>query len=52
MDEGYEIRDPFLVISKSLDKVGHKDPDFKSKENGIFGNLLNILEDFLKNSCS
>ena len=49
MDEGYEIWGVFRDISKSFDKVWHEDLVFKLKQNGIFGNLLNILEDFLRN---
>ena len=49
MDEGYEIRDVFLDISKVLDKVWLKGLVFKLKQNGISGNLLNIFEDFLRN---
>ena len=52
MDEVYEIRSAFLDRSKALDKVWHKDPGFNFKENGLFGNLLNILEDFLRDSFS
>ena len=39
MDEVYEI----------LNKVWHGGIVFKSKKNGISGNLLNVLEDFLRN---
>ena len=49
MDEGYEIRGIFLDISKVFSKVWHEGLVFKLKQNGIFGNLLNILEDFLRN---
>ena len=49
MDEGYEIRGTFLDISKVFSKVWHKGLVFKLKQNGIFVNLLNILEDFLRN---
>ena len=49
MDEGYEIRGVFLDISKAFDKVWHEGLVFKLKQNGISGNLLNILEDFLRN---
>ena len=48
MDEGYEIRGVFLHISKAFDKVWHEGLVFKLKKNGISGNLLNILEDFLR----
>ena len=49
MDEDYEIRGVFLDISKAFDKVRHEGLVFKSKQNGISGNLLNIFEDFLRN---
>ena len=39
-DNGFEVRGIFLDISKGL--------IFKSKQNGVTGNLLNILIDFLK----
>ena len=38
----------FLDISKAFDKVWHEDLIFKLKQNGIFGNLLNLLCDFLR----
>ena len=34
MDEGYKIRGTVLDISKELDKVWHKGPVFKLKQNG------------------
>ena len=46
MDERYEIRGVFLDISKAFDKVWHKGFVFNLKQNGISGNLLNILEYF------
>ena len=49
MDERYEIRGVFLDISKAFDKVWHKGFVFNLKQNGISGNLLNILEYFLRN---
>ena len=39
MEEGYEIHGVFLDILKA----------FELKQNGINSNLLNILEDFLRN---
>ena len=36
-------------MSKAFDKVWHEDLIFKLKQNRIFGNVLNILEDFLRN---
>ena len=38
----------FLDISKTFDKVWHKVLIYKLKQNGIAGNLLNTLTDFLK----
>ena len=39
----------FLDISKALDKVWHEGLIFKLKQNGISGNLINLLCDFLRN---
>ena len=39
----------FLDISKAFDKVWHEGLIFKLKQNGISGNLLNLLCDFLRN---
>ena len=46
-DEGFEVRSVFLDISKTFDKVWHKGLIFKLSQNGISGNLLDILSDFL-----
>ena len=35
-------------MSKAFDKVWHKGLIFKLKQNGISGNLLSTLTDFLK----
>ena len=48
-DEGYEVRGVFLDISKAFDKVWHDGLIFKLQENGISGNLLNVLKHFLTN---
>ena len=48
-DEGFEVRGIFLNISKAFDKVCHGGLTFKLKQNGISGNLLNLLCDFLRN---
>ena len=48
LDNGFEIRGIFLDISKASDKVWHKCLIFKLKRNGVTGDLLNILIDFLK----
>ena len=49
LDEGLEVRGVFLDISKAFDKVWHEVLIYKSKQNGIPGELLNILIDFLNN---
>ena len=38
----------FLDISKAFDKVWHQDLLYELKQNGISGNLMEILTDFLK----
>ena len=48
-DDGIEVRSVFLDISKAFDKVWHEGVIFKLKQNGISGDLLNILTDFLSN---
>ena len=48
-DDGFEVRGVFLDISKLFDKVWHEGLIFKLKQNGISGNLLNPLCDFLRN---
>ena len=44
-----EVRAVFLDISKAFDKVWHKGLVFKMKCNGIQGDLLSLLSDFLDN---
>ena len=46
-DEGLEVRSVFLEISKAVDKVWHDVIIFKLTQNGISGNLLNLIRDFL-----
>ena len=46
-DEGLEVRSVFLDISKAFDKVWHDGIIYKLTRNGITGNLLNLLRDFL-----
>ena len=46
-DEGFEVRGVFLDISKAFDKVWHEVLSLKLNQNGIFGNLLKLLRDFL-----
>ena len=47
LDEDLEVRGVFLDISKAFDKVWHKGLIYKWQQNGISGELLNILIDFL-----
>ena len=47
-DVGLEVRSVFLDISKAFNKVWHDGFIYKLTQNGISGNLLNLLEDFLK----
>ena len=46
-DDGLETRAVFLDTSKAFDKVWHEGLLYKLKQNGISGNLLNIIKDFL-----
>ena len=46
-DDGLETRGVFLDISKAFDKIWHEGLLFKFKQNGISGNLLNVITDFL-----
>ena len=46
-DEGFEARSVFLDISKAFDKIWHKGLIFKLSQNGISGNLLDVLSGFL-----
>ena len=48
-DDSYEVRGVFLDISKAFDKVWHEGLIYKLEQNGISGNLLLLLTDFLKN---
>ena len=45
--EGLDVRSVFLDTSKACDKVWHDGIIFKLTQNGIVGNLLNLLRDFL-----
>ena len=47
LDDGLETRAAFLDISKAFDKVWHEGLLFKLKKNGISGNLLNLITNFL-----
>ena len=46
-DDGLETRAVFLDISKAFDKFWHEGQLYKLKQNGIAGNLLNIIKDVL-----
>ena len=46
-DNDFEVRGVFLEISKAFDKVWHKGFIYKLKQNGVAGNLLKTLADFL-----
>ena len=48
-DDGLEFRSVFLDISKAFDKAWHEGVIFKLEQNGIYGDLLNILTNFLSN---
>ena len=47
-DVCFDVRTVFLDISKAFDKVWRKGLLYKLKQNGILGNLLETLTDFLK----
>ena len=42
-DDGYEVRGVFLDVSKAFDKVWHQGIHYELRQNGISGELLNIL---------
>ena len=48
-DNGLEVRSVFLDLSKAFDKVWYERLIFKLKQNGISGELLHILSNFLSN---
>ena len=48
-DERFEVTGVFLDISKASDKVWHESLLLKLNQNGITGNHLKLLRDFL--SC-
>ena len=45
--DNLEVRAVFLEISKAFDNVWHNGLIYKLKQNGISGNILNIIIDFL-----
>ena len=48
-NDNYEVRGVFPNISKAFDKVWHEGIIHNLKRNGISGNLLSLLTDFLRN---
>ena len=46
-DDGLEVRGVFLNTSKAFDRVWHEGLLLKLSSNGISGNLLKLLRDFL-----
>ena len=46
-DDWHKVRGVFLDISKAFDKVRHNELICKLKQNGVSGNLLNLIIDFL-----
>ena len=48
-DKGLEVCGIFLDISKAFDKVWHDGLIFKLRQNGISGDIINILQNFLRN---
>ena len=44
-----EVRHVFLDMSKPFDKVWHEGLLFKLKQNGISGQILNLLTSYLDN---
>ena len=47
LTKGHEVRGVFLDISKAFDKVWHDGVIFKLTQNGIAGNILKLLRNFL-----
>ena len=47
-DDGFEVRGVFLDICKAFDKVWHDGLIYKLKQNGVAGDLLDTLTNFLK----
>jgi len=48
VDEGHDVDVVFLDLAKAFDKVPHKRLLEKLKKRGISGNILNVIEDWLK----
>ena len=49
MDEGFDVRGVFLDKPQAFDKEWHKGLVIELNQNGISGNVLNILVHFLRN---
>ena len=47
-DYGFEVIGVFLDISKAFDKIWHNGLIYKLKQNGVGGDLLDTLTNFLK----
>ena len=48
-DEGFDIHNVFLAISKAFDQESHDGIILKLKQNGLSGNILNLFPNFLTN---
>ena len=48
-DKGLEVRGIFVDISKPFDKLWHDGLIFKLCQNGISGDIIKVLRDFLRN---
>ena len=48
-NKSFEVRTVFLDISRAFDKVWHDGLIFKLEQNGITGNLLRLLQNYLSN---
>ena len=48
-DKGLEVPGIFLDISKAFEKVWHDGLILKQRQNGISRDIINILQDFLRN---
>ena len=47
-DDSHEVRGVFLDISKAFDRVWHEGLLFKLQQNGISGELITLIKDFLE----
>ena len=47
--ENFEVRSVYLDMSKAFDKVWHKGLIFKLEQNGVTGNLLKLLKNYISN---